>query len=275
MMRKKAIARTTAILAIVIIIVVAGIAIAIYYLTLPPSRAQVTGTVTAEDTELPVEGANVTFNGYTDLTDEEGGYSLDVSIRTYDVTIEKSKYIPKTATVDVPEEKEYTFDFVITPAARVYLDPSEIMLNVTEVSVGYRFNVTAWVSNVTDLFGYQVALYYNVSVINVTNAWQPSWDSSYVFYGQTGKPLNASEYFDSWGHCLIGFSLLAGGESFSGNGSLAVFEFEIISSPAVGLTSDLIISSIPSGGTFETKLKDSAKDRIPFMGVDGHYGYVS
>jgi len=277
MMRKKAITRTTAILAIIIVIVIAGVAI--YFLTLP-RMARITGTVTAEDTGLPVEEANVTFNGHAALTDVNGSYSLSVSTGTYTVTVEKWGYVPKTATVDVPEAKEYTFDFVIAPIlTRVFLVPSEIVLNVTEVSVGYRFNVTACVSNVTDLFGYQVALYYNASVINVTRAWQPSWNSSFVFYGQTGESLNASEYFDSWGHCLIGFSLVAGEESFNGTGSvvglLAVFEFEIVAPPTVGLTSDLIVSSIPSGGTFGTKLKDSSGDSMFFTGVDGSYEYAS
>ena len=280
MMRKKAIARTTAILAIVIIIVIAGVAI--YYLTLPPEGAlQIKGTVTDEDTGLPVEGAKVTANGYETFTDSDGFYLINVTeLKTYTVKVEKEGYIPKTETVDVTKKKGYTVDFDIrVTLVHVYLGPSEITLNASEVPVGYRFNVTAWVSKVEDLFGYQVALYYNASVINVTNAWQPTWNSSYVFYGQTGKPLNASyEYFDSWGNCLIGFSLLSGAESFSGNGSLAVFEFEIVAPPAVGLTSDLIIGyywSMPPGGTFETKLKDSTGAVIYFTVTDGHFEYTS
>lgn len=167
------------------------------------------------------------------------------------------------------------------PPAPVYLVPSEITFDATEVSVGHSFNVTAWVANATDLFGYQVALYYNATVINVTNAWQPSWNSSYVFYGKTGTPLNASEYFNVsgiyWGHCVIGFSLLKGEESFTGDGLLAVFEFEITAdAPA---TSDLIISSIPSGipeeQAFETKLKDSDNAEIVITATDGQYEYVS
>lgn len=275
-MNKKAISRTALILAIIIIIAVAGIAI--YYLTLPPpeEQPQIKGTVTDEETGNPVEGAKVTADGYETFTDSNGLYLINVTLGTYTVKVEKEGYATKTTTVDVTAKKAYTVNIVIklTPV-HVYLDPSEITLNVTEVSVGDRFNVTAWVSEVEDLFGYQVALYYNASVINVTNAWQPSWDSSYVFYGQTGTPLNASEYFDSWGESLIGFSLLKGAESFSGNGSLAIFEFEIVESPAVDLTSDLIISYIPSGGTFETKLKDSTGAEISFTVTDGHYGYTS
>jgi hypothetical protein len=275
-MKKKGIGRTTVILAIVIIIVVA--AVGIYYLTLPQPGGvpQITGTVTDED-GLPVEGVKVTVDGYEAFTDSSGFYSINVTdLETYTVDVEKDGYVPETKTVDVTEKKKYTVNFVmkLTKVA-VYLDPSEIVLNTSEVSVGDRFNVTAWVSDVEDLFAYQVALYYNASVINVNNAWQPTWNSSYVFYGKTGEPLNASEYFDSWGQFLIGYSLLAGAESFTGDGLLAVFEFEIVGSPATDLTSDLIISYIPSGGTFETKLKDPSEAVIYFTATDGHYEYTS
>lgn len=276
-MKKKGIGRTTAILAIVIVIIVA--AVAVYYLTLPPAGGipQITGTVTDKDSGLPVEGAKVTADGFETFTDSSGVYSINVTdLDTYTIEVTKAGYIPGTKTVDVTKKKTYTVDFIIEiTLVEIFLDPSEIALNASEVSVGYRFNVTAWVSEVEDLFAYQVALYYNASVINVTNAWQPTWNSSYVFYGKTEKPLNESEYFDSWGHYLIGSSLLEETESFTGDGLLAVFEFEIVESPAVDLTSDLIISYIPSGGTFETKLKDSSEAVIYFTATDGHYEYTS
>lgn len=277
MMQKKGIGRTTAILAIVIVIIVA--AVAVYYLTLPPAGGipQITGTITDKDSGLPVEGAKVTADGFETFTDSSGVYSINVTdLETYTIDVTKEGYIPETKTVDVTKKKTYTVDFIIEiTLVEIFLDPSEIVLNASEVSVGYRFNVTAWVSEVEDLFGYQVALYYDASVINVTNAWQPTWNSSYVFYGKTGVPLNASEYFDSWGLYFIGSSLLAGAESFTGDGLLAVFEFEIVESPAADLTSDLIISYMPSGGTFETRLKDPSNDLIPFTATDGHYEYTS
>ncbi len=277
MMKKKGIGRTTAILAIVIVIIVA--AVAVYYLTLPPAEGipQITGTVTDKDSGLPVEGAKVTADGFETFTDSSGVYSINVTdLDTYTIEVTKKGYIPGTKTVDVTKKKTYTVDFIIEiTLVKIFLDPSEIALNASEVSVGYRFNVTAWVSEVEDLFGYQVALYYNASVINVTNAWQPTWNSSYVFYGKTEEPLNASEYFGSWGNYLIGSTLLAGTESFTGDGLLAVFEFEIVASPAVDLTSDLIVSYVPAGGTFETRLKDSSNNVIYFTATDGSYGYTS
>jgi hypothetical protein len=264
-------------LAIVVIIAVA--AVAIYFLTLPPPAGvpQIKGTVTDEDTGLPIEGVKVTVDSLQVFTDSSGVYLINVTdLETYTVKAEKAGYIPQTKTVDVTAKKTYTVSFVMKPTeVEVYLNPTEIMLNASEVSVGYRFNVSVSVAEVEDLFGYQVALYYNSSVINVTNAWRPIWNSSYVFYGKTAEPLNASEYFGDWGNYLIGSTLLAGTESFTGDGLLAVFEFEIVASPAVDLTSDLIVSYIPAGGTFETRLKDSSNNVIYFTATDGNYGYTS
>ncbi len=59
---------------------------------------------------------------------------------------------------------------------------------------------------------------------------------------------------------------------FTGNGTLAVFEFEITTVPEVGnLTSPLIISYKVEGGTYETKLKNSTGGAISFTGTDGSY----
>ena len=157
----------------------------------------------------------------------------------------------------------------------IYLDPSETTLNTSEVSVGHHFNVTAWVSDVSDLMGFQVALYYNASVINMTSA---SLASDYVFAGQAGIPLGPSYgYFDSWGVGFVGFSGLATTTPFTGTGTLAVFEFEVIAAPPEGssLTSDLIISYKVAGGTYETKLKDSTGGAISFTAADGHYEYAA
>ena len=175
------------------------------------------------------------------------------------------------------------FAFNIQPAraepyATVYLDPPEILFLPDEVPIGHSFNVTCWVSNVTNLFGYQVTLYYNSTVINVTKALLPSTDTSYVFYGQSGIPI-APSYggFDDWGYCVIGFSGLPGLTTlFSGTGKLAIFEFEVMILPTVGnLTSDLIISYPVGGPQFETKLKDSAGGTMDITATDGHYVYMS
>jgi hypothetical protein len=164
----------------------------------------------------------------------------------------------------------------------VYVDPSEIELDANEAPIGYRFNVTCWVSDVTNLFGYQVTLYYNSTVINMTDGWIPTWNTSFVFKGQAGIPLGPSmTYFDSWGQGLIGYSLVMpppGQTPFNGTGLLGIYEFEVAAHPPTGgnLTSELIISWVPEGapGEFDTKLKNSTGATITILATDGNYVIV-
>lgn len=161
----------------------------------------------------------------------------------------------------------------------VYLEPQKIVFDEADVNVGYRFNVTVWVSNVTEPFGYQVALYYNSTVLNMTNAWVPSWNSSFIFYTQDGMELGPSygNADASWEYGLIGFCGLKGAITPSADsGMLAIFEFEIIGSPPKydSVTSDFIISFVPAAGVFKTKLLDSAVEPISFMATDGHFKYM-
>ncbi len=144
------------------------------------------------------------------------------------------------------------------------------------VNTGVNFTVTAWVSNVVDLMGFQVALYYDASVINMTSASLPA---DHVLAGQPGYPLGpAYDYFDSWEVGMVAFSPYWWATPFNGTGKLAVFEFEIIAEPPEGgsLTSPLIISYEPTGAPpYETKLRNSTEGRISFVGIDGYFEYPS
>ena len=162
--------------------------------------------------------------------------------------------------------------------ATVYLDPSEIIFDINETPVGHRFNVTAWVSNVTDLFGYQAAIYYDNTTLDLISASNPFEDSEWVFYGQVGLPVaglgNFSYLGTFWGYGLSGYSLLPFDTptTFNGTGKLAIFEFEIIASPPnANLTSPLIISENPGPPElFDTKLKNSTGGAINFTATDGY-----
>ena len=212
-------------------------------------------------------------------TDSDGVYLFPgvfyATPTNYSIKVEKAGYDTETSTVCVDEAKQYTVNFVLKPSVTsVYLEPSEIILNTVDVSVGYRFTVTAMVSDVTDLFGFQVALYYDASVINVASASLPA---DHVLAGPGMPAAPRYEYFDSWGVCFIGFSGLKGETTpVSGDGKLAEFEIEIIASPPEGgsLTSDLIISTKISPYPYETKLYDPAGLPMGFTATDGYYEYV-
>jgi len=151
----------------------------------------------------------------------------------------------------------------------ISIEPSSVSFTTDTASPGDTFTVTAHVADVSDMFGWQIALYYNASVINCTSA-------TALFTFSPGIPL-APVYatFDSWGVAFIGYSGMAGATPFTGSTDLAEFEFEITASPPKwgSLTSDLIISYKPSGGTYDTKLKDSAGAAIAFSATDGYYEY--
>ena len=109
-----------------------------------------------------------------------------------------------------------------------------------EISVGTRFNATVWTYNVTDLFAYQVSLNVDDTLLNITRAWSPTWNTSWVLYGKTtvGPPpafydLDTDGYMES---VKIGDTILVG-ETFTGDGLLAIIEFEIIHAPASGSVS--------------------------------------
>ena len=259
---------------------------------IPLEFFNITGTITDEYTGFAIEGAEVEFVGQAMYfaTASDGIYSFAINYggpENYTIRVEKAGYETKTFEVYVTEATEYTVDFVLRlSGTNMYLVPSEIALSTSEVSVGHRFNVTAWVSNVSDLMGFQIALYYDTSMLNMTNAWLPTWNSSYVLYGQTGIPLERYAYFDSWGYGVLGFTGFSGlATPFNGSGTLAVFEFEIIATPSAGgsLTSNLIISPknsppnpnvTPPRVVYETKLKDSAQNSIDFVAIDGYYEYI-
>jgi hypothetical protein len=70
----------------------------------------------------------------------------------------------------------------------LYVDPALNQYG-TSTPLHTRFNVTVmWKDTGTTLnevFAWQITMYYNLTLLNCTRAWQPVWDSDYIFYGQT------------------------------------------------------------------------------------------
>ena len=139
--------------------------------------------------------------------------------------------------------------------------------------VGTRFNATVEVDNVTDLFAYQATLNVNDTLLNITNAWLPAWDSAWVFDGKaTIRPAPAFYDFDVDGYMesvKIGDTILMG-ETFTGDGLLAVIEFEIIYAPISGTVScNLDIDNA------DTYLLDYDLTEIaPVTKMNGYYEYI-
>jgi len=118
---------------------------------------------------------------------------------------------------------------------RVYLvAPQTIDASTTEI-----FNVTAWFEGtVPDFFSYQVVLKVDDSIVKIENAWVPTNNPDWVFYGKQFIPLNPA-FYDNDGDgayeaCNLA-SCLYTGISVSGNKLLGIFKLRVVSAPATTL----------------------------------------
>jgi len=141
--------------------------------------------------------------------------------------------------------ESFTVSLYASPlnSSKIYFDPSDYFLDAASAAVGYRFNVTLRVHNIEDLAGWQVRMYYNDSIINVTRWFEPTWDPEYVFYGRStmAAPTPPDYVYDHWGPgtgsamvCSMLFPWPPEQPSFYGDGKLCIFEFEVLAVPSVG-----------------------------------------
>lgn len=139
---------------------------------------------------------------------------------------------------------------------KVCIDPPSII--DTELDPGETFSVNATIANVTDLYTWQVKLYYNPEIINCTRARYPS---GHVFDGQNVIPVKASIEEN---YVMIGMSLMGAETTFNGSGVLATFQFNV-----TGTGSSEIIFSRPLGE--KTFLWDSNLEDMEFTAEDGFF----
>jgi len=124
---------------------------------------------------------------------------------------------------------------------RIYSDPPNYIFDSCTVSIGYKFNVTLRVDKVADLVAWQMKMYYNDSIINVTQWFEPVWDHEYVFYGN--KTFTAPTPPDcAYNHVGPGNGSIQVGAiliplppdqtPFSGSGKLCILEFIVTAIPS-------------------------------------------
>jgi len=134
----------------------------------------------------------------------------------------------------------------------IYLAPSEI-----SVAVGDVFTVNVTVTNVTDLYAWQIKLFFDPTILNCTNAWYPD---GHVFAGKEIVSLEPVidniEGFVLYGCCLLGEE-----ENFNGNGTLCQIQFRGISRGN---------SSLEFAGPEETYLLNFDLNEIPNVTYDGY-----
>ncbi len=150
---------------------------------------------------------------------------------------------------------------------------SSFLFSPSNAGIGTRFNATIWVYEVAELFTYQVFLVVDDELLNVTNAWIPTWDPGWVYAAceKTIEPDPALYDRDmdlSMESVKMGSAILTG-DLFYGSGILAIIEFEIIHTPASGsIACDLFIDDPIDTFLLDYDIQDMTASR-----VNGHYEY--
>ena len=162
-----------------------------------------------------------------------------------------------------------------TPTVKV-INPEtgdgNFMFHIDNMAVGDRFNATVWLYNVTDLFAYQVKLYVDDTLLNITDAWIPDWDPEFIFHGLSYIPMEPALYDDDGDgvmeSVLVGASLL-GEASVSGSGLLAIIEFEVMLAPSSGKVSCSL--DIDNADTYLLKPGNPPTKIEPIIRENGYY----
>jgi hypothetical protein len=108
-------------------------------------------------------------------------------------------------------------------AAETNVAPDPLSMQIDQI--GENTTVTVKVTNVTDLFTWQIRLYFNSTILNCTSesAWLPT---SHVFDNKTIVPVAAVVDSDENGTYIdYGCTLIFLGEEFTGNGTLCQINF--------------------------------------------------
>jgi len=144
------------------------------------------------------------------------------------------------------------------------------IFDTNTTSLGTRFNVTLQVTGYGNpsVFAWQARLNYDPILLNVTQVWNLTVDSAYIFYGRGSF---SPPPFMETGTVLVGDSLLSGtGKTPPPDpAKLATIEFGIIYAPISGKVSTSL--SIDNADTY---LLADTLDEIPITKTNGYFEYV-
>jgi len=163
-------------------------------------------------------------------------------------------------------------------AVTFYVVPSTLSYS-TDNPPPSTFTVEVWVSGVVDMFAWQVYMTYNASVLNCTNAWVPTTDPDYVFYGRVTAPSADPDAVCPYSglKAVLGSDAILSGDKFTGTGKMLVIEFEPIAGPDKYQTLSSVLNiTYPAGSVpFDSVW---SPDGTNFYSADiyenGYYEYV-
>ena len=120
-------------------------------------------------------------------------------------------------------------------ADSIWVEPSTIELKSTEITPGYKFNVTLWINLSFASYSWQVKLYYNTTFLDALNTGYTAGMQSEFFQGLTTMPVTPI-IDDNAGYVLHGETLVGATQRDPGYGSLIWIEFEVTLAPNPGET---------------------------------------
>jgi len=151
-------------------------------------------------------------------------------------------------------------------ADAMWIEPS--VIDITGVSIGYRFNVTVWINLTVISAGWQFRMLYFNDLLNATRIGYTAGSKSDFFQNLTTMPVTPQFVVmnDTYSYALHGESWLFGDYRSPGYGSLSWVEFEVMAAPP--FTCELDISSDHHPPTSKTYALTPTLAEIPLNVYD-------
>jgi uncharacterized protein YraI len=131
----------------------------------------------------------------------------------------------------------------------IWTEPASISLNTGSHGVGYKFNVTVYISTTGLTYVWQVKVHFNPAHIKANRAAYTAGGTSQFFSGHGAIPVNPI-IDNTTGTVMYGESLVGSDSVKAGSGSLFWIEFEVVAVPAVGGSLHSLIDPTDPADTF-------------------------
>jgi hypothetical protein len=134
-------------------------------------------------------------------------------------------------------------------ADAMWVEPSSVVFDTSNASVGTKFNVTVWLNMTKDVFAYQIAMLYNRTQLKCTRAAFSAVTTSMYMVGHATTASGSPPVIDT---SFLGNGSILASESCTGtdvipspnSGSLIWAEFQVLLVPTAGnLTSKFDITT--------------------------------
>jgi hypothetical protein len=160
-------------------------------------------------------------------------------------------------------------------ANAMWVEPSPIVFNTMNASIGTKFNVSIWLNMTENIFAYQIGLHYNRTQLMCTRAAYTAGNTSDYFRDHTTvSPAPAIDESELGNGSILAFETVLGYDFIPGphSGSLIWAEFEVMTVPASGN----LASKFDIGSEYPTRtwVRDPNKNKLFFTSYDANYQFI-